>query len=76
MGHPKPLGQDKTNEWSRKITDRHRLVYVIEEKKYKINGVTVVRGDSNIDINQLKDIFTESNIDAATLRKTLWQRKI
>ncbi|WP_404274032.1 type II toxin-antitoxin system YoeB family toxin [Olivibacter sp. EAT-5] len=36
MGHPKPLGQDKTNEWSRKITDRHRLVYVIEEKKILI----------------------------------------
>lgn len=45
------------------------------QKKYKINGVTVIRRDSNIDINELKDIFTESNIDAATLRKTSWQRK-
>ncbi|HWV72501.1 MAG TPA: hypothetical protein VN040_12325 [Pseudosphingobacterium sp.] len=45
------------------------------QKKYKINGVTVIKGDSNIDINELKDIFTGPDIDAATLRKTLWQRK-
>lgn len=31
-GHPKPLGQDKVNQWSRKITDKHRLVYVVEDE--------------------------------------------
>lgn len=30
-GHPKPLGGDRAGQWSRCITDKHRLVYLIEE---------------------------------------------
>lgn len=40
-GHPKPLGHDKTEEWSRKITDKHRLVYFIEEERILIFILTV-----------------------------------
>lgn len=30
-GHPKPLGENRVNQWSRKITDKHRLIiYLIE----------------------------------------------
>ncbi|GHT30885.1 Txe/YoeB family addiction module toxin [Bacteroidia bacterium] len=32
-GHPKPLGEDRKGQWSRRITDKHRLVYAIEEEK-------------------------------------------
>jgi len=31
-GHPKPLSGDRTGQWSRRITDKHRLVYEIEEE--------------------------------------------
>lgn len=31
-GHPKPLGGDRYNQWSRRITDKHRLIYSIDEK--------------------------------------------
>lgn len=30
-GHPKPLGEDRAGQWSRRITQKHRLVYKIEE---------------------------------------------
>lgn len=30
-GHPKPLGENRVNQWSRKITAKHRLTYLIEE---------------------------------------------
>lgn len=39
-GHPKPLGQDKVDQWSRKITDKHRLVYVIEEETITVLVLT------------------------------------
>ena len=32
-GHPKPLGEDKANQWSRRITKKHRLVYQIDGEK-------------------------------------------
>ncbi|SCD22235.1 toxin-antitoxin system [Proteiniphilum saccharofermentans] len=32
-GRPKPLGQDRVGQWSRRITQKHRLVYKIEEKE-------------------------------------------
>lgn len=31
-GHPKPLGSNKSGQWSRRITDKHRLVYEVIEK--------------------------------------------
>lgn len=30
-GKPKPLGGNRTGQWSRRITDKHRLVYVVED---------------------------------------------
>lgn len=32
-GHPKLLSGDKRGQWSRRITDKHRLIYEIEEDK-------------------------------------------
>lgn len=32
-GKPKPLGGDKAGQWSRRITDKHRLVYEVEEEQ-------------------------------------------
>lgn len=29
-GHPKPLGSNRVGEWSRKITNKHRLIYTID----------------------------------------------
>ena len=31
-GHPKPLGENRVNQWSRKITAKHRLVYTVEDE--------------------------------------------
>ncbi|MDL2255026.1 Txe/YoeB family addiction module toxin [Parabacteroides sp. OttesenSCG-928-K15] len=34
-GHPKPLSGDRNGQWSRRITDKHRLIYtIIKEKIY------------------------------------------
>ena len=30
-GHPKPLGGNRTGQWSRRITQKHRLIYEIHE---------------------------------------------
>ena len=30
-GHPKPLGGDRPGQWSRRINEKHRLVYRIDE---------------------------------------------
>lgn len=35
-GHPKILRYDRVKQWSRKITDRHRLVYLIEDETITI----------------------------------------
>lgn len=32
-GHPKPLGKDRAGQWSRKITEKHRLVYKIDNEQ-------------------------------------------
>lgn len=39
-GHPKPLGEDKVNQWSRKITAKHRLTYLIEEDSVTVLVLT------------------------------------
>ena len=35
-GHPKPLGEDRTGQWSRRITQKHRLVYKIDEQQITV----------------------------------------
>lgn len=32
-GKPKPLSGNRSGQWSRKITDKHRLIYKIEEEE-------------------------------------------
>lgn len=32
-GKPKPLGGDRAGQWSRRITDKHRLVYEIKDEE-------------------------------------------
>ena len=32
-GHPEPLKGDRAGQWSRRITQKHRLVYKIEEEQ-------------------------------------------
>jgi toxin YoeB len=31
-GHPKQLSEDKAGQWSRRITEKHRLVYKVHEE--------------------------------------------
>jgi toxin YoeB len=35
-GKPKPLGGERTGQWSRRITEKHRLVYQVEETRITI----------------------------------------
>ena len=42
---------------------------------YKLNGVTIIPASENFDPTDMTELFTEKNIDAATLRKEAWQRK-
>lgn len=30
-GHPKPLGSDRSGQWSRRIDKKHRLIYRIDD---------------------------------------------
>ena len=32
-GHPKPLSGDRVGQWSRRITEKHRLVYEIDDNR-------------------------------------------
>jgi toxin YoeB len=32
-GHPKPLGSNRTGQWSRRITQKHRLIYQISKEE-------------------------------------------
>ncbi len=36
-GHPKQLSGDKAGEWSRRITDKHRLVYEIRDTEVVVH---------------------------------------
>lgn len=35
-GKPKPLGGDRSGQWSRHITEKHRLVYLIDEEEISV----------------------------------------
>ena len=32
-GHPKQLGGDRVGQWSRRITRKHRLIYMIDDDR-------------------------------------------
>jgi len=32
-GKPKPLSGNRTGQWSRRISDKHRLIYMIDNEK-------------------------------------------
>ena len=38
-GHPEPLRYGKSGQWSRKITDKHRLVYEVFEAEVLVEVV-------------------------------------
>ncbi|MBR2202926.1 MAG: Txe/YoeB family addiction module toxin [Prevotella sp.] len=37
LGHPEPLKGKPENRWSREITKKHRLVYIIFEKEVHVD---------------------------------------
>ena len=45
-----------------------------KKKKFSINGVTIIPSDKNADPDDLSELVTERNIDAAMLRKDAWKR--
>ncbi len=42
---------------------------------YHINGIPVESGDPKVDMKGLTTVFTAQDIDAKTLRESVWQRK-
>ena len=40
-GHPKPLSGDRAGQWSRRINEKHRLVYEIDEEKLIVYILTL-----------------------------------
>ena len=47
-----------------------------DKKEYDfINGVSLIPGDSSIDLKDLNTIFTGKNLDARKLRTEGWQRQ-
>ena len=39
-GHPEPLRGERAGQWSRRITDKHRLVYEIHESEVVVIVLT------------------------------------
>ncbi|MBR6031530.1 MAG: Txe/YoeB family addiction module toxin [Bacteroidaceae bacterium] len=39
-GHPEPLSNDRTGQWSRRITKKHRLVYEIHDTEVVVLVLT------------------------------------
>ncbi len=50
-------------------------VFKEDDNVYFVNGVKIVKGNKNADLSEIRQLFTEKNIDAKTLRKEAWQRK-
>ena len=40
-GKPKPLRYKHDNEWSRRVTDKHRLVYIVINEKVTVLVISV-----------------------------------
>jgi len=49
-------------------------ISTVKTKTYKINGVTVIPGDTSIVPDDLSDIFLDRNLNAEKLREKAWQR--
>lgn len=45
------------------------------KKLNQVKGVSIISGDSSIDISDMEEIFSGKNLDAKELRKTAWLRK-
>lgn len=39
-GHPEPLRGDRSGQWSRQITKKHRMIYEIKEKEIMVLVIT------------------------------------
>ena len=48
---------------------------IADREIYTINGVTVYKGDSNIDTKELEDIFSRNVVESKQLREKAWARK-
>jgi toxin YoeB len=35
-GKPKPLSGDRAGQWSRRISDKHRLIYMVDDEKVEV----------------------------------------
>jgi hypothetical protein len=44
------------------------------KKPNNINGLTIIPADSSIDTSELKNLFSNRNIDSKKLRSDSWQR--
>ena len=40
-GHPKPLGANRAGQWSRRISQKHRLVYKVEKEEITVLVLSV-----------------------------------
>ena len=50
-------------------------VFKEDDNVYFVNGVKIVKGNKDVDLSDIRQLFTEKNIDAKTLRREAWQRK-
>jgi len=46
-----------------------------KKEQTSVNGITILPKDKNASLDELMDVFTGMNIDAAELRENAWQRK-
>jgi uncharacterized protein YlxP (DUF503 family) len=44
------------------------------KKNFFINGVSVIAGDSSVDMSEMDKIFSGNKVDAKQLRERAWQR--
>ncbi|MHC8949439.1 hypothetical protein [Sphingobacterium hungaricum] len=42
---------------------------------YHIEGVPIQKGDPQVDIEELNNIFTKENMDAKSIRESAWKRR-
>ena len=45
------------------------------QKTYQLNGVTIVKGNHSIPVDEASMIATDNKFNAEELRKLAWQRK-
>lgn len=41
-GKPEPLGANRAGQWSRRITDKHRLVYTVNDEEIIVHVISAI----------------------------------